>query len=385
MASDVAPDGSPVAVYCALPAEPEFTPVLEFLEPPASVLDLGCGVGRLANELAGRGFEVTGVDESPEMLAHLHPAVHPLRRDIRGLRLARRFDVVVLASHLVNVAHDGDRHAFLRAAADHVASNGVALIQHWESPPAIPEPVTTEVDGVQIEFEVLALQGKTLAGRVTYRLDDRAWTQTFECRLLDEDDLDAGLARVGLRRSRRLTPKWLVARPAPVAFQPWQEEDLPLLRALNMPDMKRHLGGPETEDALAARHRRYLLSRNSSARRFRVVLAGSGEPVGSVGYWEREWEGRTVYEMGWAILPAYQRRGLGTLAVREAVLAARAEGGHRFVHAFPSVDNAASNAVCRSAGFALVGECDFEYPPGTKKRSNNWVYDLEHGQPPGTW
>lgn len=238
-----------------------------------------------------RGFEVTGVDESPEMLAHLHPAVHPLRRDIRGLRLARRFDVVVLASHLVNVGHDGDRRAFLRAAADHVASNGVALIQHWESPPAMPEPVTTEVDGVQIEFEVLALQGKTLAGRVTYRLDDRAWTQTFECRLLDEDDLDAELARVGLRRSRRLTPKWLVARPAPIAFQPWQEEDLPLLRALNMPDMKRHLGGPETEEALAARHRRYLLSPNSSARRFRVVLAGSGEPVGSVGYWEREWEG----------------------------------------------------------------------------------------------
>jgi len=48
----VAPDGSPVDVYRALPVEPEFRPVLESVKPPASVLDLGCGVGRLANDLS---------------------------------------------------------------------------------------------------------------------------------------------------------------------------------------------------------------------------------------------------------------------------------------------------------------------------------------------
>jgi hypothetical protein len=32
--------------------------------------------------------------------------------------------------------------------------------------------------------------------------------------------------------------------------------------------------------------------------------------------------------------------------------------------------------VCRKAGFSLVGECDFEYPPGNLLRSNDWCLDL---------
>ncbi|MGI8711878.1 MAG: hypothetical protein ACR2NR_01595 [Solirubrobacteraceae bacterium] len=44
-------------------------------------------------------------------------------------------------------------------------------------------------------------------------------------------------------------------------------------------------------------------------------------------------------------------------------------GDRRFVHAFPSVENAASNAVCRSAGFALLGPIEAEYPPGTTRRA----------------
>ena len=35
---------------------------------------------------------------------------------------------------------------------------------------------------------------------------------------------------------------------------------------------------------------------------------------------------------------------------------------HRYFHAFPSVDNAPSNAICRKLGFELLGACDFEFP-----------------------
>jgi hypothetical protein len=40
------------------------------------------------------------------------------------------------------------------------------------------------------------------------------------------------------------------------------------------------------------------------------------------------------------------------------------------------VSNGASNAVCRRAGFELLGESEFEYPPGTTIVSNDWRYDL---------
>ena len=49
---------------------------------------------------------------------------------------------------------------------------------------------------------------------------------------------------------------------------------------------------------------------------------------------------------------------------------------HRFVHAFPSVENLASNAICRKAGFTLLEEADFEYPKGRWMRCYDWAFDL---------
>jgi RimJ/RimL family protein N-acetyltransferase len=55
---------------------------------------------------------------------------------------------------------------------------------------------------------------------------------------------------------------------------------------------------------------------------------------------------------------------------------ARAGGKYRFMHAFPSVDNGPSNAICQKVGFALQAEADFEYPPGQFMRCNDWRLDL---------
>lgn len=160
-------------------------------------------------------------------------------------------------------------------------------------------------------------------------------------------------------------------------IEPWSEDDLDLLRQLNTPEMKRHLGGPETDEQVVARHERYVqFAGTGKGCMFRVVVLPSGESVGSIGYWERVWHDETVYEMGWAILPAYQRRGLATAALAATVAEARARRTHRYAHAFPSVDNPASNAVCRKAGFQFLGETEFEYPPGNLASSHDWRLDL---------
>ncbi|MBK3579832.1 GNAT family N-acetyltransferase, partial [Streptomyces sp. MBT65] len=89
-----------------------------------------------------------------------------------------------------------------------------------------------------------------------------------------------------------------------VRLRPWAEGDLWLLERLNSPEMTEHLGGPEDEERLAARHRRYGgLERGCM---YRVELAASGETVGSIGYWEREWRGEPVWETGWGVLPEFQ-------------------------------------------------------------------------------
>jgi RimJ/RimL family protein N-acetyltransferase len=141
----------------------------------------------------------------------------------------------------------------------------------------------------------------------------------------------------------------------------------------NTPEMKAFLGGVEPDDRAADRHRRILA--DPLTPMLLIVVPEAADPVGSVGCWERAWQGETLWEMGWQILPAFQGRGLATAAVTE--LLRRTDGGrHRWVHAYPHVDNRASHAVCRRTGFTLLGDLDFEFPPGTLLHCNNWRYDL---------
>jgi RimJ/RimL family protein N-acetyltransferase len=161
-----------------------------------------------------------------------------------------------------------------------------------------------------------------------------------------------------------------------VTLEPWGSGDLPLLeRLLGDPGMTEHLGGPESPARLRERQGRYERLPEGD-RMFKVVHVESGAEVGSVGFWGKEWRGQQIYEVGWMVLPAFQRRGFAVAATAQAVELARREARHRFMHAFPNVDNAPSNAICRKLGFELLEACEFEYPKGHLMTCNDWRLDL---------
>lgn len=135
--------------------------------------------------------------------------------------------------------------------------------------------------------------------------------------------------------------------------------------------MTEHVGGPESADKIADRQARYQVP---GSRQYRIVV--DGEDAGWVGYWEREWLGEKVWETGWSVLPGFQGRGVASEATHKLIEIARTETTLRYVHAYPSVDNAPSNAICRKVGFELMGDFDFEYPKGNIMRCNDWRYDL---------
>jgi RimJ/RimL family protein N-acetyltransferase len=162
-----------------------------------------------------------------------------------------------------------------------------------------------------------------------------------------------------------------------VSLRPWAEGDLPLLtRLLGDPAMTVHIGGPEAPEKLLLRHNRYLEFPQSAGRVFAIVIGAEKTPAGWVGYWESEWAGEAVWETGWSVLPEFQGRGVATAATAQMIGHAHGDVVHRFMHAFPSVHNAQSNAICRNLGFELQGEVDIEYPPGTPMHSNDWRFDL---------
>jgi RimJ/RimL family protein N-acetyltransferase len=143
------------------------------------------------------------------------------------------------------------------------------------------------------------------------------------------------------------------------------------------PEMTKHLGGPESAEKLAERQVKYeRLAASGKGRMFKIIDEGSGEAAGSVGYWDRDWKGAQVFETGWLVIPAFQGRGIASQATAKAIELAKAERMHRFLHAYPSVDNAASNAICRKLGFIFIEECEFEFPPGHLMRCNDWRLDL---------
>jgi RimJ/RimL family protein N-acetyltransferase len=165
-----------------------------------------------------------------------------------------------------------------------------------------------------------------------------------------------------------------------VHLEPWGLHDLPLLtRLVGDPKMMEHLGGAESPEKIVDRHQRYLRHDAKDGRMFKIVDEETGKGVGSVGYWPRTWRGEEVYETGWSVLPEFQGRGIAAQATAQVIALARSENRYRVIHAFPSIDNGPSNAICRKLGFTLLGESDFEYPKGHVMRCNDWCLELRSG------
>jgi len=97
------------------------------LSSPASVLDAGCGTGRVAIELARRNVEVVGVDIDASMLATARTngsGIEWHEHDLTTLDLGRTFDVVLLAGNVPLFTPPGTQRALVAGCARHVAIDG---------------------------------------------------------------------------------------------------------------------------------------------------------------------------------------------------------------------------------------------------------------------
>ena len=102
-----------------------------------SVLELGCGTGRVTIPVARAGARIVGVDRSAEMLSHarrrstrarLATRVSWIRGDIRSLpfRLSARFKLVMAPYGIVqSLVRESDLKATLAAVVDVLAPGGI--------------------------------------------------------------------------------------------------------------------------------------------------------------------------------------------------------------------------------------------------------------------
>ena len=95
-----------------------------------TLLELGSGGGSLASHLAPY-FNMTLTDRSPGMLAvnrSVNPGAEHIAGDMRALRLARHFDVVLVHDAIMYATTESDVRATLETAALHSKPGGTVVV-----------------------------------------------------------------------------------------------------------------------------------------------------------------------------------------------------------------------------------------------------------------
>ncbi|MCK8681349.1 MULTISPECIES: GNAT family N-acetyltransferase [Streptomyces] len=144
------------------------------------------------------------------------------------------------------------------------------------------------------------------------------------------------------------------------------------------PVMMACLGGPLPAEEMAEKVRRDARDAAADRSWIKMIVPDPAVPevvAGQVTIWSHDdGEEGPLSEAGWMVLPEYQGRGVAKRAVRALLQRAHKDGRWGVVHAFPATDNGASNGICRSVGFRLLGEVEVDFRD-RKLRSNHWAID----------
>ena len=107
------------------------------LDGSGRVLDAGCGTGRLAIELARRGYDVAGVDIDTEMISGAQAKAPELawhQLNLASFDLGEAFDAVVMAGNVLLFTAPGTEAAVVGRCAAHLSPGG-ALVAGFQLRP----------------------------------------------------------------------------------------------------------------------------------------------------------------------------------------------------------------------------------------------------------
>jgi SAM-dependent methyltransferase len=189
------------------------------------VLDVGCGTGRVALDLARRGHDVIGIDPDAELVREFNARARKrslpakaLALDARSLDLERRFAVAIAPMQVIQLMGGPDgRRAALAALRRHLEAGALfaaALANPYEGVPdsdwvpPVPDmreeqgwvyastPVSVRTDGGTATIE-RHRQTVSPAGEVS------EWMTTIALDLVTADELEAEARGVGFAARER--------------------------------------------------------------------------------------------------------------------------------------------------------------------------------------
>ncbi len=122
------------------------------------IVDLGCGTGKHAKLLAKRGYDLSGVDLSEEMIAiaRKDSDLEFILDDIATFKLEKKFDVALSIFHVFSYLTENEilLQAFLNINL-HLKENGIFIVDVWHTPAVhsqIPEARTKIFENDKIKI-----------------------------------------------------------------------------------------------------------------------------------------------------------------------------------------------------------------------------------------
>ena len=200
-------------LYADLPTSAEVDAVLARLSAPRSVIDLGCGTGRHAAEMARRGIEVVGIDRSEGMVACARArGVDARVADLSSARLGRTFDAAIaLFPVFVYATTDDELDAFIATARAHLAAGGRFAFDTWNadavaaSAPTAREKKVTRDGRTIVRRATPTLRGEVIEVRYEYETDTEIFVELHTVRPRDAGSLERHLVRGGFRARQLVT------------------------------------------------------------------------------------------------------------------------------------------------------------------------------------
>jgi SAM-dependent methyltransferase len=124
----------------------------------STILNLGCGSGRHDRLLQKKGYKVTGVDISEEMLKSARakaesPDLTYCQGDIRQVRIDRKFDAVISLFHVMSyLTLNDDLKAAMETARHHLKPDGIFIFDCWYGPAVLTDRPAVRVKEIEDEF-----------------------------------------------------------------------------------------------------------------------------------------------------------------------------------------------------------------------------------------
>lgn len=154
-----------------------------------SILNMGCGTGRHDFAFDKLGYQITGIDMSPEMIEVANKTnkekgtnISFEVSDIRSYQSNQQFDAVISLFHVMSYQNSNeDLHGAFKAAADAVKVGGIFVFDTWYGPGVLTDKPTVRVRKIESENNTLIRYAKPVM-----RIEQNVVDVCYEVLIIDE-------------------------------------------------------------------------------------------------------------------------------------------------------------------------------------------------------